>query len=77
MGSNLYLAVTDLPDYGLQIGDEIRWESTTESNLNQAAAYLSPLIKTDTVNLIYFHLDENLANTYPYVALEKNAHLLR
>jgi len=77
IGGNLYLAATDLPDYGLQIGDEIRWESTTGSNLNQAAAYLSPLIKTDTVTLIYFHLDENLANTYPYVALEKNAYLLR
>ena len=77
IGNNLYKAVTDLPQYGLLNGDEIRWESVSENNLNQAAAYISPFIKTDRLNIIYFHLDENLLNAYTYAALEKTTALFR
>jgi hypothetical protein len=74
---NLYETVTDLPEYGLKSGDEIRWESVSESDLNRTAAYVSPFIKTDSLNIIYFHLDDALINTCTYAALEKTAALFR
>jgi len=75
MGKDLYETVTDLPEYGLKSGDEIRWESVSENDLDQTAAYVSPFIKTDSLNIIYFHLDDALINAYTYAALKKTAAL--
>jgi len=77
IGKNLYRAIIDLPEYGLLNGDEIRWEAVSENDLNQAAAYISPFIKTDSLTIIYFHLDNELINTYSYASLEKTAALFR
>ena len=77
IGNNLYKATTDLPEYGLLTGDEVRWESVSVNNLSQAAGYISSFIKSDNVNVIYFHLDDNLINTYTYADLEKTASLFR
>jgi hypothetical protein len=77
IGNNLYKAIIDLPEYGLLTGDEVRWESVSENNLKQAAAYISPFIKSDSLNIIYFHLDNDLINTYPYASLEKTTALFR
>jgi len=77
IGGNLYRAVTDLTEYGLLNGDEIRWETVSDNDLNQAAAYISPFLKTDSLTVIYFHLDNDLINTYPYAALEKTTALFR
>ena len=77
IGKNLYRAIIDLPEYGLLNGDEIRWETVSDNDLNQAAAYISPFLKTDSLTVIYFHLDNDLINTYPYAALEKTTALFR
>ncbi|MEO6851066.1 MAG: hypothetical protein ABI203_00175 [Mucilaginibacter sp.] len=77
IAGNLYKAVTDLPEYGLIKGDEIRWEAVTENNLNPIAAYISSFIKADSLNIIYFHLDSNLINTYTYARLEKTTAIFR
>ena len=75
--NNLYRAKTNLPDYGLKTNDEVRWENVSADNLRATATYLSPLIKADTVNVIYFHLDEATIKTYTYDDLEKTTHLFR
>ena len=75
IGNNLYKAIADLPEYGLLNGDEVRWESVSENNLEEAAAYISPFIKADSLNIIYFHLDNDLINTYTYADLEKTTAL--
>ncbi|MDN5288625.1 MAG: hypothetical protein JWR38_4899 [Mucilaginibacter sp.] len=74
-GNNFYTAKTNLPAYGLKANDEIRWEDISAKNMQAAAGYLSPLIKADTLNIIYFHLDEAIIKTYTYEDLEKTAHL--
>jgi hypothetical protein len=76
-GNNIYQTLTDLPQYGLNRADEIRWETVTANDLQAVAQYLSPLIKTDTVNIIYFHLDAAALKAYPYETLEKTNHLFR
>ena len=77
IGNNLYKATVDLPEYGLLNDDEVRWESVSENNLNQTAQYISSFIKTDSLNVIYFHLDNDLINTYTYANLEKTTALFR
>jgi hypothetical protein len=74
---NLYTAVTDLPQFGLQKSDEIRWEGTPQSELENIAKYLSRFVHTDTLNITYFHLDENLLKTHPHASLETISNLLR
>ncbi len=75
MGS-IYRAKTDLPQYGFKINDEVRWENTSLPALQDAAKYLSGLIKSDTINVAYFHLDEATIQAFKYEDLEKITHLL-
>jgi hypothetical protein len=72
---NIYRAKTDLPQYGFKINDEVRWENTTLPALQDAAKYLSALIKSDTINVAYFHLDEATLKAFKYDDLEKVTHL--
>lgn len=75
-GNNGYTAKTDLPGYGLKQGDVIRWESTPANDLEAVAGYLSRYLKPDTLNLIWFHLDEPVLKNYTYDELEKVSYLL-
>jgi hypothetical protein len=75
IGNNIYRAKTDLPDDGLKANDEVRWEAVSANDLQETAGYLSPLIKADTLNVIYFHLDEPVVKAYPYADLEKTDHI--
>ncbi len=77
IGNNIYKAAKDLPEYGLLKADEVRWEEVPLPDLQQAASYLSSLIKEDTINVIYFHLDEEVVKSYSFKALEKVNNLLR
>jgi len=77
IGNNIYKASTDLPEYGLLKADEVRWEDISVPDLDAAAGYLSGLIKSDKVNVIYFHLDENVISPYKFADLEKVDDLLR
>ncbi|MEO3402417.1 hypothetical protein AAFN85_00845 [Mucilaginibacter sp. CAU 1740] len=76
-GNNIYQTLTDLPQYGLNRDDEIRWETINANDLQAVAKYLSPLLKTDTVNIIYFHLDAAALKAYTYETLEKTNHMFR
>ena len=77
IGNNIYKAATELPAFGLNKGDEIRWEESSTHSLQAAAEYLSSLIKAGTLNIIYFHLDENIIKPYNYADLEKVNDLFR
>jgi hypothetical protein len=77
IGNNIYKAAGDLPEFGLQKADEVRWEDISMPNLLATASYVSSLLKTDTANIIYFHLDETVLQPYPYTNLAKVADLFR
>lgn len=77
IGNNIYKAAEDLPEYGLQKADEVRWEAISVPDLEAAAGYISQLIKADTINVIYFHLDETVLRPYSYPDLQKVNNLLR
>lgn len=76
-GSNLYTLLKDLPQYGLLRGDEIRWEHLSSDQLQAAATHIQKFISSDTVNIIYFHLDELILKNYTHETLEKTADLFR
>jgi len=76
IGNNIYKAARDLPEFGLNKADEVRWEAVAVPDLQAASRYLSTLIKTDTINVIYFHLDETVIKPYAYTDLEKVNDLL-
>ncbi|SHM41858.1 hypothetical protein [Mucilaginibacter sp. OK098] len=77
IGNNIYKAAADLPEYGLLKADEVRWEAIPVPVLEAVASYISPLIKTDTINVIYFHLDETVIKPYTFPNLQKVNNLLR
>lgn len=76
-GSKLYTLQKDLPQYGLLRGDEIRRENLSAGQLLSAANYIQKYISSDTVNIIYFHLDEPTLKHYTYEDLEKTAAVFR
>jgi hypothetical protein len=77
MGGNLYRAKTDMPEYGLNKLDEVRWESAPIKDLEAITGYLSPRLKNDAVEVVYFHLDEDVLKRYTYEELQNVANLLR
>ncbi|MBS7564836.1 hypothetical protein KHS38_10505 [Mucilaginibacter sp. Bleaf8] len=76
-GNSCYKAKTDLPNYGIKANDEIRWENIPAAQLQQAAKHLSKHLHSDTINVIYFHLDEPTLKQHTYESLEKTAALFR
>ncbi|WP_199502035.1 hypothetical protein [Mucilaginibacter conchicola] len=74
-GDNMYRAKTELPQYGLRLNDEVRWENSSLPALQNAAKYLSGLIRSDTVNVAYFHLDEATIKAFKHEDLDKITHL--
>ncbi|QJD97215.1 hypothetical protein HH214_15730 [Mucilaginibacter robiniae] len=75
--NNLYILQKDLPELGLIHGDEIRWETIPADKLSEAAKYIEKHLASDTVNIIYFHLNEPTLKHYNYETLEKTAALFR
>jgi len=76
-GLNLYTLLNDMPALGLKRGDEIRWEAIPAEKLQVAASYIEKYIISDTVNIIYFHLDQQTLKHYTYENLEETAALFR
>jgi hypothetical protein len=76
-GSSLYTLQKDLPNYGLLRGDEVRWEYLSAGQLLSAANYIQKYMSSDTVNIIYFHLDEPTLKHYTYEELEKTTAVFR
>ncbi len=76
-GNNIYKAVSDLTEYGLLKGDEVRWEDVSTPKLTETAGYLSSLLKNDTVHVIYFHLDETVLAARNFGDLEKVNQIFR
>jgi len=76
-GNSLYTLLSDMPALGLKRGDEIRWENISAEKLHAAASYIEQYISSDTVNIIYFHLDQQTLKHYTYETLEETAALFR
>lgn len=60
---------TYLGGYYLYRGDELRLEGASVAELRQAARLLRPLLKADTVNLAFYHLDDAVLNSYTHEEL--------
>lgn len=76
-GNGVYTLQKHLPQYGLLRGDEVRWEQLSAGQLLSAANYIQKYISSDTVNIIYFHLDEPTLKHYTYEDLEKTTAVFR
>ncbi|WP_295652648.1 hypothetical protein [uncultured Mucilaginibacter sp.] len=76
-GNNMYIAETDMPEYGLKKQDEVRWEDAPIDVLNGVAGYLSSKLKKDDLSLVYFHLDADVLKKYSYEELEDVGNILR
>lgn len=76
-GNNMYSTKTDLPAYGLQKGDEVRWEDSAFKDVQAVTAYIARYLKPGDVNVVYFHLDEDVVKKYRYDDLQNTADLLR
>ena len=76
-GSKLYFAKVDMPQYGLKVADEVRWEDAPLTDIEQVAAYLGKYLKKDDMEVVYFHLDADVLKKYRYEELEKVGNLLR
>jgi hypothetical protein len=76
-GNNLYTLLKDLPEYGLLRGDELRSETLSASQLQAAASYIQKYLSSDSVNIIYFHLDNSTLKHYTYEDLQKTTAIFR
>lgn len=61
--------------YYLYEGDQIRLENITQTNLEEAANLLSPILKTEQMNLVFYHLDSTNLATFPVENLKKIVHV--
>ena len=73
----LYTAKIDLPDFGLYRNDRIRYEESKIEDIKELAKYLSENLPRKPLNLIFYHLDEQLLKQYKLNELEEIAAILR
>ena len=64
-----------LKGYYLYEGDQIRLENITQTNLEETANLLSPILKTEQMNLVFYHLDSTNLATFPVENLKKIVHV--
>jgi hypothetical protein len=60
-----------LKGYYLYEGDEIRLESSPQSELENAAERLAPILNGTKRNLVFYHLDSTNLQTFPIANLKK------
>lgn len=61
--------------YYLYEGDEIRLETTTQTQLENAAKLLSPILNGEQIDLVFYHLSEANLRTFPIENLKKIVHV--
>lgn len=71
----LYVANEDLPAYGLLKNDEVRYEESKIEDLKATADYLSPHLSKKPINLVYYHLDNNILKNYETQQLKEIANI--
>jgi len=75
LNNGLYRAKTELPAFGIRRNWEVRFEESRIESLKEIAAYLSSHLSKKPINLVYYHLDEELLKNYPIHELEKVNHI--
>ena len=73
----LFVAKTDLPTFGLIKNDIVRYEESKYEDIKKSTEYLSSYLSGKPINLIYYHLDQNLLKNYEINQLEEIADILR
>jgi len=73
----LYVVKTDLPEFGLYKNDEIRFEASKFEDIKQSAVYLNRYLSGQTINLLFYHLDEPTLKNFNTHELEEINHILR
>jgi len=73
----LYVAQSDLAQFGLKKGDEVRFEQSKPQDVREVAQYLSRYLSEKPLNLVFYHLDSQLLKNYSPHELEKISDLLR
>lgn len=75
--NGLYRVKMDLPDFGLQKDDQVRYEESNLNDVEKAASYLSSYLSGKPINVLYYHLDHNILKNIDIHELEKISNLLR
>lgn len=75
--NGLYLVNKDLPQFGLYKNDEIRLEESKFEDIKQSAVYLSKYLNSNSLNLLFYHLDEPTLKNFNTHELEEITHILR
>jgi hypothetical protein len=67
-----YMALKDMPELGIKATDLLRHESVSLDELKVASKIAAKHVKNqDSVNIVYYHLDEQLLKKYNRKQLEK------
>ncbi|KQS35371.1 hypothetical protein [Pedobacter sp. Leaf194] len=69
--STFFDLMIDYPQAGLRTGDVIRWEEVTPDDLLTASRFLSRHLKPEERNVVFYHLDNDLLNTFKHDELQK------
>lgn len=77
MDNGLYEAVVNLPDFGIKQHHIVRYEESKLPELRALAKCLSSYLSAKPINLVYYHLDQQILKNYKSNELEEVAHLLR
>jgi len=73
--NSLYEVQRDIAEYGIRKRDELRYEAVTFDELKSVAQLISKSVKLqDSLNIVYYHLDDNLLNNYQNGQLEEIFH---
>ncbi|SEM33054.1 hypothetical protein SAMN05216436_103226 [bacterium A37T11] len=73
-GSIIYRAKKFLPNTGIRVGDEVRYEQSRVNDLLEAAKFLSSHKRKEDFTLLFFHLDPELFKHYSNEQLKKIIH---
>ncbi len=74
--NELYMVKTDLPEFGLNKNDEIRFEASKFEDIKQSAIYLERYLSDKPINLLFYHLDEPTLKNFNRDELEEINHIL-
>jgi hypothetical protein len=74
--NGLYHAKIDLPAFGIKKNVAVRYETSDINSIQKIAGHLSDNLSEKSINLVYYHLDEQLLKNYQIHTLEKINRLL-
>lgn len=77
LSNGLYRSKINLPTFGLNKNDEIRYEQSKLEELKECASYIEKYLPQASVNLVLYHLDKEIIKNFSIHELEEITHILR